>query len=105
MAGVIRDRLRVPVVFETDVSAVSPETLTPWREELLWRLYVDTYNRLTLGYGDERIDHDLSSVKELLERRPPDVGEDEITRFLEGLPRRYLQLFDRDAIAASWSSS
>jgi [protein-PII] uridylyltransferase len=24
-----------------DVGAVSPETLTPWKEELLWRLYVD----------------------------------------------------------------
>ena len=31
-----------------DVEAVSPDTLTPWKEELLWRLYVDTYNHLTL---------------------------------------------------------
>ena len=30
-----------------DIGAVSPDTLTPWKEELLWRLYVDTYNRLT----------------------------------------------------------
>jgi [protein-PII] uridylyltransferase len=30
-----------------DVEAVSPETLTPWKEELLWRLYVDAYNHLT----------------------------------------------------------
>ena len=29
------------------------ETLTRWREELLWRLYVDTYNHLTLEYADE----------------------------------------------------
>ena len=28
-----------------DVGAVSPDTLTPWKEELLWRVYVDTYNR------------------------------------------------------------
>ena len=39
-----------------DVEAVSLETLTPWREELLWRLFVDTYNHLTLGYGDELIE-------------------------------------------------
>ena len=39
-----------------DVEAVSAEILTPWREELLWRLYVDTYNQLTLGYGDEVIE-------------------------------------------------
>ena len=34
-----------------DVEAVSPETLTPWKEELLWRLYVDTYNHLTQRYA------------------------------------------------------
>ncbi len=39
-----------------DVEAVSRETLTPWKEELLWRLYVDTYNHLTVAYGDEVID-------------------------------------------------
>ena len=38
------------------MQAVSPDTLTPWKEELLWRLYVDTYNHLTQRYGDERID-------------------------------------------------
>ena len=38
-----------------DIGAVSPDTLTPWKEELLWRLYVDTYNHLTLGYADELI--------------------------------------------------
>jgi [protein-PII] uridylyltransferase len=81
-----------------DVGAVSPETLTPWREELLWRFYVDTYNQLTIGYGDDRIQHDQSGVAELLTWRPPDLSQDEITQFLEGLPRRYLQLFDRQAI-------
>ena len=39
-----------------DVEAVSPETLTSWKEELLWRLYVDTYNHLTQRYGDEVIE-------------------------------------------------
>ena len=41
-----------------DVGAVSPDTLTPWKEDLLWRLYVDTYNRLTLGYADELLQKD-----------------------------------------------
>jgi len=81
-----------------DVGAVSPETLTPWREELLWQLYVDTYNHLTLGYGDELIDRNQSGLADLLAGRPPELSESEITRFLEGLPRRYLQLFSRDAI-------
>jgi [protein-PII] uridylyltransferase len=81
-----------------DVEAVSLETLTPWREELLWRLYVDTYNHLTLGYGDELIESSHGGISDLLASRPVDLSKDEISRFLEGFPRRYLQLFDRDAI-------
>jgi [protein-PII] uridylyltransferase len=81
-----------------DVAAVSPETMTPWREELLWRLYVDTYNHLTLGYGDEVIDRGQSDLSGLLASCPANVSEPEITRFVEGLPRRYLRLFPAEAI-------
>jgi [protein-PII] uridylyltransferase len=81
-----------------DVEAVSLETLTPWKEELLWRLYVDTYNHLTLGYGDELIERSQSEVAPLLEARHGDLRADEISGFLEGLPRRYLRLFDHEAI-------
>ena len=81
-----------------DVEAVSPETLTPWKEELLWRLYVDTYNHLTQRYGDELIERNQAGLDELLKQRPDDLSPGEITRFLEGLPQRYLQLFSREAI-------
>jgi len=81
-----------------DVEAVSPETLTPWKEELLWRLYVDTYNHLTQRYGDERIERNQAGVNDLLAQCPPDLDALEITRFLEGLPQRYLQLFTHEAI-------
>jgi [protein-PII] uridylyltransferase len=95
----IEERLKMLCLLTlVDVESVSLETLTPWREELLWRLYVDTYNHLTIGYGDERIEHDQADVSELLAGRPPDVSETEIRRFLEGLPRRYLRLFARDVI-------
>jgi [protein-PII] uridylyltransferase len=81
-----------------DVEAVSPETLTPWKEELLWRLYVDTYNHLTQRYADEVIERNQAGLNELLAGRPGDVSEAELTSFLEGLPRRYLQMFAREAI-------
>jgi [protein-PII] uridylyltransferase len=81
-----------------DIEAVSPETLTPWKEELLWRLYVDTYNHLTQRYGDELIERNQAGLDDLLKQRPADLTAAEITRFLEGLPQRYLQLFTRDAI-------
>jgi [protein-PII] uridylyltransferase len=81
-----------------DVEAVSPETLTAWKEELLWRLYVDTYNHLTQRYGDEVIERNQAGLNDLLKQRPDDLTVTEITRFLEGLPQRYLQLFARDVI-------
>ena len=81
-----------------DIEAVSPDTLTPWKEELLWRLYVDTYNHLTQRYGDERIERNQAGVDELLKQRPDDLSAAEITGFLEGLPQRYLQLFPPEAI-------
>jgi [protein-PII] uridylyltransferase len=95
----IEERLKMLCLLTlVDVEAVSPDTLTPWREELLWRLYVDTYNRLTLGYADERIAHHESGLRALVAGRPADISAAEITRFAEGLPRRYLQLFPADEI-------
>jgi [protein-PII] uridylyltransferase len=81
-----------------DIEAVSPETLTPWKEELLWRLYVDTYNHLTQRYGDELIERNQAELADVLAQRPAELEAGEITRFLEGLPQRYLQLFPRAAI-------
>ena len=67
-----------------DVEAVSPETLTPWKEELLWRLYVDTYNHLTQRYGDELIERNQAGLAELLAQPPggPAAGGD------RAVPRR-----------------
>jgi [protein-PII] uridylyltransferase len=95
----IEERLKMLCLLTlVDVEAVNPETLTPWREELLWRLYVDTYNHLTLEYGDERIEHQESGLQSLVAGRPAGIAEAEVVRFAEGLPRRYLHLFPHDAI-------
>jgi [protein-PII] uridylyltransferase len=98
LAG-IEERLKMLCLLTlVDVEAVSLDTLTPWREELLWRLYVDTYNHLTIGYGDERIARDQGDTAGVVARRPPEIDEVQIRRFLEGLPRRYLQIFSPEAI-------
>jgi [protein-PII] uridylyltransferase len=81
-----------------DVEAVSRETLTAWKEELLWRLYVDTYNHLTLSYGDEVIDAKQAAISTLIEQCPNDLPAEDISTFIEGLPRRYLQLFPPEAV-------
>ncbi|HEY5617875.1 MAG TPA: HD domain-containing protein [Vicinamibacterales bacterium] len=93
------DRLKMLCLMTlADIEAVSPDTLTPWKEELIWRLYVDTYNDLTQRYADELIERNQAGLLELQLGRPDDLPEAEITRFLEGLPKRYLQLFPREAI-------
>ncbi len=76
-----------------DIAAVSPETLTPWKEELIWRLYVEAYNRLTFGYADELIQTDHAGLDVIVAGRPSDISEPELWAFLDGLPRRYLALF------------
>jgi [protein-PII] uridylyltransferase len=81
-----------------DVGAVSPDTLTPWKEDLLWRVYVDAYNRLTLGYADDLVETDPAGLSVLIAGRPADVTEAELVHFLEGLPRRYLSIFGLGAV-------
>jgi [protein-PII] uridylyltransferase len=94
----VEDRLKMLCLMTlADVEAVSLEMLTAWKEELLWRLYVDTYNHLTLAYGDEVIDSP-SILADVIDGRPSDLNAAEVEEFLEGLPRRYLQLFSRDAV-------
>jgi [protein-PII] uridylyltransferase len=95
----VEERLKMLCLMTlADVEAVSREILTPWKEELLWRLYVDTYNFLTLSYGDEVISRDASVQSDLIAHRPADLSAEQIAGFLEGLPRRYLQLFAPEAV-------
>ncbi len=81
-----------------DIEAVAPGTLTPWKEDLLWRLYVDAYNHLTLGYADDLIQRDQTGRALVLAECPEDLTEEELSRFLDGLPRRYLSVFGLSTI-------
>jgi [protein-PII] uridylyltransferase len=73
-----------------DIKAVAPGTLNEWKRDLLWQLYVATNRKLTLGYGEERLDE-----KEVTDRirssLAPEAGEADFERFVEGFPARYLQ--------------
>jgi len=69
-------------------------TLTPLKAELLWRLFVDTYNHLMKAYGDEVIEARTIAKSALNGSRPPDISETELIQAVEGLPKRYLTLFD-----------
>ena len=38
-----------------DIKSVNPEALTPWKTELLWRLYASTANYLARSLDEERV--------------------------------------------------
>ena len=69
----------------SDISAVHPTAMTPWRSGLLWQLYTVTYRELTRELDTRRIQ---ASFSDLPYRR----------RFLDGLPTRYLRTHSEDEI-------
>jgi len=77
-----------------DMKAVNNEVLTPWKEDLLWQLYVETHNRLTLGLADDQytqqpaFESDIAGITSLL---PAGTVPQEVRDFLDGFPRRYLK--------------
>ncbi len=74
------ERLRLLTLLTwADISAVNPSALTPWRRQLLWKLYMLVNAELT---------RELSS-----RMAPPEThGSPEMRAFLEGLPPRYLRI-------------
>jgi [protein-PII] uridylyltransferase len=68
-----------------DISAVNPSAMTPWRSQLLWKLYLQTYAELT---------RELSSRIE----KPEVVTNPGLAKFLEGLPPRYLRTHSEEEI-------
>jgi [protein-PII] uridylyltransferase len=74
------ERLRLLTLLTwADISAVNPIAMTPWRRQLLWKLYMLLNGELT---------------RELSTRMaPPETqGSPEMRAFLEGLPPRYLRI-------------
>ena len=73
------ERLKVLTLLTyADIGAVNPTTMTPWRAEQLWQLYLMVYNELNRELQTERI-----------EAVP--TGSAERIAFLQGFPVRYLR--------------
>lgn len=87
------ERLKLLCLFTyADIHAVNPEALTPWKAESLWQFYVSTANYMSRSLDQERI-HGHAGDQLLIERIIPQVPgapPEELSAFLEGLPRRYL---------------
>ena len=83
-----------------DIKAVSPEALTPWKEDVLWQLYVETDAQLTRAFADDR--WQTSQDQGLLDEVSHHVDKadrDRLRNFLEGFPRRYLKFTPKEKIA------
>jgi [protein-PII] uridylyltransferase len=99
-ADLVRDTVRLrllTLLTFADIKAVGPGVLTEWKKDLLWQLYVAAYNKLTLGFGEERIE-EAGAGERLLGRLPEDLDKEGFRRFLEGFPRRYLDSVSREEI-------
>ena len=74
----------------SDISAVNPSAMTPWRLEQLWRVYIIGHAELTRKLDTDRIAPDSSE--------PAPRSE-----FLDGFPKRYLRTHSAEEIEAHLS--
>jgi [protein-PII] uridylyltransferase len=84
-----------------DIKSVNPEALTPWKTELLWRLYAATENYLARSLDQERLKPVAAtpSPAEKILSLAPGATRAEVDRFLEGFPRRYLATHSPEEMA------
>ena len=102
IVGNIEDLRMLCLMTYADMKAVNNEVVTPWKEDLLWQLYVETYNHLTLGMADDQytqqpaLENDIAEVANLL---PPNTSLQNLRDFLDGFPRKYLKNTPKKQIA------
>jgi [protein-PII] uridylyltransferase len=95
---------RLCLLTYADIHSVNPEALTPWKAEMLWQLFVATSNHFSRTLDRDRL-HAAEEVSLLEHVRPlvPGASTEEIERFLEGFPRRYLAVHSAAEIAAHFA--
>ena len=95
---------RLCLLTYADIHAVNPEALTPWKAEMLWQLFVATSNHFSRTVDRDRLHApDEGSLLERVRALAGDATLEEIERFLEGFPRRYLAVHSAAEIAAHFA--
>lgn len=89
-----------------DIKAVNPDALTPWKAEALWQFYMATANFMDRSVDEVRYHAaiDPTLLNRLRSMVPPEQY-DQLGRFLEGLPQRYLQTRLPEAIRSHFQLS
>jgi [protein-PII] uridylyltransferase len=91
---------RLCLLTYADIHSVNPEALTPWKAEMLWQLFVATSNYFSRTLDRDRLHaHDEVSLLGRVKVLASDATSEEIERFLEGFPRRYLAVHSAAEIA------
>ncbi len=97
------ERLKMLCLFTyADVSAVNPEALTPWKAEMLWRLYAMTFNYLSHSLDQDRLrpaQQEAASLRSMVTFLEPGSRAEDLKAFLDGFPRRYLATHSPEEIA------
>jgi [protein-PII] uridylyltransferase len=95
---------RLCLLTYADIHAVNPEALTPWKAEMLWQLFVATSNYFSRTLDRDRLHaHDEVSLLGRIKAFAGDATTEEIERFLEGFPRRYLAVHSAAEIASHFA--
>jgi [protein-PII] uridylyltransferase len=97
--GTLERLQRLTLLTYADIHAVNPEALTPWKAEMLWQLFVATSNHLNRTLDRDRLhasdETSMLTQVETLASAP----KEEVERFLEGFPRRYLAVHSAEEVA------
>lgn len=97
---------RLCLLTYADIHAVNPEALTPWKADMLWQLFVATSNHFSRTLDRDRLHaQDETSLLEQVRTHFGSATTEEIERFLEGLPRRYLAVHSASDIATHLAMS
>lgn len=84
---------RLCLLTYADIHAVNPEALTPWKAEMLWQLFVATSNHFSRTLDRDRLHaSDEGSALAQVKALASGAATEEVERFLEGFPRRYLAM-------------
>ena len=101
------ERLKMLTLFTyADIKAVSPEALTPWKAEMLWRLYAATANYLVRSLDEERVHvakAGLPKADRVLQLLGGATRREDLGNFLEGFPIRYLETHGAEEIAQHYT--
>jgi [protein-PII] uridylyltransferase len=95
---------RLCLLTYADIHSVNPEALTPWKAEMLWQLFVASSNYFSRTLDRDRLHaSDEASLLEQVRSAAGGASTQEIERFLEGFPRRYLMVHSAEEMAAHFA--